>query len=490
MVFAWWIPVAVLALPPVDDVAVPMPEPHIFDGTPTTTCQWPTGAMLGFGGCSATLVSPWMVLTAAHCVGNVDNPGSIVLGESLSTPDRELPVDYCRQGPDWDPSSNNGVGGNDISYCKLASPVYDYPVTPIVYGCETEILTIGREVWIVGIGANAVDGSGFGIKRMGPSEIAFVDDDIYDNGIGVGTPMHSSCSGDSGGPAYVQYPDGSWHVFGVLSGGPKGCGNYPKSYTAMHAWVPWIEEDSGIDITPCHDTDGTWNPTGNCQGFEMDPFDENDWDEMCLGEVSPASATCGDAFDAVPDTEPPTVTITAPADETIYDTAPADVALSFTADDGDGWGVRYVRVSIDDDVQDAQMREPPFDLTAQFPQGGYVIVAIAEDWAGNVGESEPIRIAVDDELPPLPEEPTSTGPADTGPVDSSGGESSGPPAAETTGDDDDGTTTSVPTQNEDEGGCGCTTDRSPGALALFGLLALVRRRVRCDRARWRRPAPP
>jgi MYXO-CTERM domain-containing protein len=475
MVFAWWVPVAfAVAVSPVDDVGVPMPQPQIFDGAPTTTCQWPTAAMLGFGGCSATLVSPWMVITAAHCVGNVENPGSIELGESFGSPARELPVDYCRRGPDWDPNSNNGVGGSDIAYCKLVSPVYDFPVTPIVFGCETEILTIGREVWIVGIGANAMNGSGFGTKRMGPSVIAFVDDDILDNGIGIGDTVHSACPGDSGGPAYVQYPDGSWHVFGVTSGGPEGCGNFPLSYTAMHPWVPWIEEDSGVDITPCHDVDGTWNPTGNCQGFEMDPFDDGNWDEMCLGEVSPPSGTCGDAFDAVPDTEAPTVTITAPANETIYDTAPASVNLSFTADDGDGWGVRFVRVSINGDVQDAELREPPFELSAQFPQGGYEIVAIAEDFAGNLGESEVLRIAVDAELPPPPEDPTSTGPADTGPVDTTDAESSGPPAESSS--EDEGSTTAVPAQHEDDGGCGCTTDRSPRGALWLGVFALALRR--------------
>jgi MYXO-CTERM domain-containing protein len=477
MMFAWWIPVVfVAAAAPSLDVSIPETETTIADGTPTTTCQWPTTAMLGFAGCSATLVSPWIVITAAHCVPDVDNPGEVVLGESLASPQQALPVDYCRRGPEWDPTDNNGVGGSDISYCKLVTPVYDYPVTPIVYGCETEILSVGREVWIVGIGASEPDGSGFGTKRMAPTTIGFVDPEITDNGIGVGDAMHDSCSGDSGGPAYVQYPDGSWHVFGVTSGGPKGCGSAgPSNYTAMHAWVPWIEEDSGIDVTPCHDVDGTWNPTGWCQGFEMDPFDDGEWSQMCLGEVSAPSATCGAAFDAEPDVDPPTITVTGPADETIFDTGPANVTLTFDADDGEGWGVRVVRVSINGAVQDVELREPPYTLPAQFPQGGYEIVGIAEDFAGNLGESALVRIAVDDELPPLPEG-TSTGVVDdTGDVD---GTTSQGPEAPGSSSGELGTSTGAPAADGDgTGGCGCASDRTPRVAPwMLGAIAVLWRR--------------
>ena len=38
------------------------PEQHIYDGTETDGCQFPTTLMMG--GCTATLVSPHVVITA------------------------------------------------------------------------------------------------------------------------------------------------------------------------------------------------------------------------------------------------------------------------------------------------------------------------------------------------------------------------------------------------------------------------------------------
>ncbi len=466
-----------LALAPATLESEPAPPvPHIYDGTETEGCQFPTTLMLN--GCTATLVSPHVAITAAHCMGNNDAPPDFRMGNVVNAPAQLLSVDYCRRNPEYDPNFNNGVNGQDITYCVLTTPVYDVPFTPIIYGCETEIISPGRETWIVGIGNNNFDGDndvGFGIKRYRQTRIAGMPGASLADGVYVGGVLDAACGGDSGGPAYIQYPDGSWHVYGVVSGGPPPCGGGADLYTVMSEWVPWIEEDSGLDITPCHDTDGTWNPTGWCQGFELDPLDpDREWGDFCLGEVSPPSATCGDAFDAIADLDAPIVSITNPITESTVPDAPVQVQIDIDANDGEGHGVRAVRIAINGMEQPAELREAPYGFAADFPAGIYELTAVAEDWGGNIGESEVVRIAIGMELPPLPEE--STGAGDDSSGDAGTGDGSGSTSDPGSGDGSSGGPT--PGADEGEPGCGCRSDGSSGTswLLLLGIAGLFRRR--------------
>jgi len=65
--------------------------------------------------------------------------------------------------------------------------------------------------------------------------------------------------------------------------------------------IPWIEEQSGIDVTPCHDADGTWNPSPACRNFSMAPHSPGrTWTSGCAEPaLSPALASCGPGY--VPD---------------------------------------------------------------------------------------------------------------------------------------------------------------------------------------------
>jgi secreted trypsin-like serine protease len=224
-----------VAAPPSPVIEAPEQTPLISNGTPADNCQWPTTVVLSGGGglCSGTLVHPQIVTTAAHC----GHPAQIGFGETAFSPAREVAVDHCLRNPAWSMSDNNGVNENDFAYCKLAQPIYDIPFTPPVYGCETEILTIGRQAFIVGFGNNEGD-SGAGTKRWAETIIQTQVSE-FSTTVAVGASGTAACSGDSGGPAYVQYPDGSFHAFGTVSGGPP-CGSGPDTYTLIHKAVPWI----------------------------------------------------------------------------------------------------------------------------------------------------------------------------------------------------------------------------------------------------------
>lgn len=63
-----------------------------------------------------------------------------------------------------------------------------------------------------------------------------------------GASGRGTCFGDSGGPAIVKQPDGSWvqvgiAAFGALSGCEKG---YPSGQTVVHKYIDWIQVVTNI----------------------------------------------------------------------------------------------------------------------------------------------------------------------------------------------------------------------------------------------------
>ena len=299
-----WIPTIAVALsaaclpPEGEPQEAPLEQTSqpIVGGTRQMQCQWPTA--VGAAGCTNTLVHPLVVTTAGHCVGNSTGAGrTITFGETWSGAGvvRRVPVRRCYNG------TASGVRG-DFGFCVLAEPVNDVPIVPVLFGCETAILKQGQQATLVGYGRLSGTTSGAGTKyavnvtinRVSATEVL------------LGNATNSACNGDSGGPAFVKLADGTWRAFGATSRGSQRC-NAATIYTLIHPFVPWMERTSGIDITPCHDADGKWNPGPGCRNFPMNPEASNGaWPTMCTSvQRSGLAATCGAAFDGtVPDGGP------------------------------------------------------------------------------------------------------------------------------------------------------------------------------------------
>ncbi len=289
----------------------------IFNGTEASQCAFPSAvAMLdqatGQLFCTGTLIHPQVVLFAAHCMDSASwaTPGTIMFGEDVAEPVRPIPVERCEIHPDWD------NGGIDLAVCKLPVAVHHVPIAPLLMGCEVDALQPGTTVTIVGFGAaiaiqdpeGEVATQGAGLKRFTQQTVTDVLPQFNDV-VMIG-PNTGGCFGDSGGPAFVQLSDGTWRVFGAASTlhpdsvpGPDGeiCG-FGTVYEIAYNHLDWLESFSGVDLTPCHDADGTWHPDQNCGGFPLSPgTPETTWDQGCeVQSLGAWSSTCGAPFSSGP----------------------------------------------------------------------------------------------------------------------------------------------------------------------------------------------
>ncbi len=323
---------------PTDTLGRPVDPLAIYGGEPAGACEFPSAGTLG--SCTATLVHPQLITYAAHCGTNYS---SVKFADDANGPGITASTQTCRRHPSY-----NGIGtGTDFAYCTLSSPVEGIVPTPPLMGCEVDVLTEGKDVWIVGFGNN--DDGGYGRKYKAHTTFNYFDS-VGDANIGGGGV--TVCQGDSGGPAYVQLPtedgfDGSWRAFGIASYIYTPCGNEGFS-AVIHRGVEWIEQDSGIDITPCADGD-TWAPTAACTTVATEPWiGSGNYPSGCeMGEEVEFPAICGPGLDATPDDAPPVVTIVTPTQAQAIPTAGdlATVVIDVDAVD-EGWGIATVELTV------------------------------------------------------------------------------------------------------------------------------------------------
>jgi hypothetical protein len=311
------------------------PAIHDQIGTACGTCQFPTAVRMPL--CSGVYMGHGLVITAAHCVNDVSEGQSrAYFGESDGDDAAfSAVITSCVAHPDGEPTSD-GYEGVDLAFCTLddADGLPDIPIVPamIPTGCERDWLAhqvyeLGTPPLVTVVGSGCPDHYGNGnscgvdgVKRYLPLQL--VRQTTHD-----GSPTKLELErwgdletgvldGDSGGPVFDVMPDGTWRLIGVVHS--TNVALEAAFAEAVPPYLHWIEAESGIDLTPCHEFEnGAWVKHGDCAGLL--PKDANEagasWSDGCPSAMGGGSGLAANYCPGWPSSpgDKPLTTATTPA---------------------------------------------------------------------------------------------------------------------------------------------------------------------------------
>jgi secreted trypsin-like serine protease len=214
--------------------------------------------------CSGSLITPTVVLTAAHCVAG-STPADIEVFAGLTdlterTPQDARLVSAIAMHPDFVPAPEYR---NDVALLTLSLPV------PAATGALTIALPVSRDPSSWPAIGTSMTISGWGVTEpdstessatlnagrvavlSGPGERCGQYGDTFDPAttICAGLPDGSvdTCQGDSGGPLVATEAGLPVLAGSVVGGSACASATLPGLYSRLTAYLPWIRSN-GIDI--------------------------------------------------------------------------------------------------------------------------------------------------------------------------------------------------------------------------------------------------
>ena len=260
-------------------LAAPIVNGEKTDDYPSVVSLGLDAGSYSFSACTANLISPRVLLTAAHCGAEIGEDlvaefGVAFFGSDIWDAEQVIGFEDMLIHPEYTPLEGNQLPTYDIAVIVLEE---EPGVEPTRFRREALSETDEGETLVsVGFGSTGSTGAGSGYKRV--VELPLSD---YDEQFALSKSPDSGdgqiCSGDSGGPQF-QIVDGQLVQLAIHSWGDTGCSRKSGS-TRTDIAAAWIlEQVEAAEGTGdvCH-ANG-WYDDGVCDGY-CDRFDLD-----CVGE--------------------------------------------------------------------------------------------------------------------------------------------------------------------------------------------------------------